>query len=168
MQFLWSTADDAIRVRNAQAKDAPAVEALYRELTPGNDGICVLPERLDQVAEDPNSLLLVATIDGTVRGTASITFCLDAMFRHQPFGLLENIIVGAGTRTRGIGRALMAAIDAAAIDRDCSKLMLLSSAARPDAHRFFERCGYNSSAKKGFVRYRRLFMPDIAAAKKYP
>ncbi|HIV72719.1 MAG TPA: hypothetical protein H9903_17415, partial [Candidatus Aquabacterium excrementipullorum] len=41
----------------------------------------------------------------------------------------------------------------------CSKIMLLSSIERTEAHAFFERAGYTGSTKKGFVKYRRQFTP---------
>jgi len=40
---------------------------------------------------------------------------------------------------------------------DCTKLMLLSSAAREAAHAFFCRCGCASDTKHAFVKYRRQF-----------
>jgi hypothetical protein len=35
----------------------------------------------------------------------------------------------------------------------CTKLMLLSSQARADAHRFFQRLGFDGERKRGFVKY---------------
>mgnify|MGYP003348503476 FL=1 len=40
---------------------------------------------------------------------------------------------------------------------ECSKSMLLSSAARVQAHQFFSREGYVGTSKIGFVKYRRQF-----------
>jgi hypothetical protein len=39
--------------------------------------------------------------------------------------------------------------------------MLLSSASRADAHKFFEHVGFRADLKLGFVKYRRQFAPII-------
>jgi GNAT superfamily N-acetyltransferase len=75
------------------------------------------------------------------------------MFCDQPFAVVENIVVDAGSRGQGLGRALMDHIKAEGLRRRCTKIMLLSSASRTEAHRFFESCGYRGEVKKGFVNY---------------
>jgi len=40
-------------------------------------------------------------------------------------------------------------------------MMLLSSAFRADAHRFFEHVGFRADLKRGFVKYRRQFAPAV-------
>jgi hypothetical protein len=37
--------------------------------------------------------------------------------------------------------------------QDCSKIMLLSSIHRTQAHAFFERAGFKGDSKRGFVKY---------------
>ena len=156
MQYDRTFADSTIRVRNATAADANAIQALYLELVPGDDAIHVLPSRLAQIAEDLNTLLLVAETRGCVMASALVTFCLDPMYREQPYGLVENVIVTAAARSTGIGRALMEAINAAALEHDCSKLMLLSNSKRLKAHDFFSKCGFDGTSKRGFVKYRKV------------
>ncbi|MNR35046.1 hypothetical protein D3C85_1528660 [compost metagenome] len=51
----------------------------------------------------------------------------------------------------------MREVEAFCAASDCSKIMLLSSVEREDAHRFFERCGFDASIKRGLVKYRRSF-----------
>jgi hypothetical protein len=46
------------------------------------------------------------------------------------------------------------------LQRDCSKIMLLSSVTRGDAHRLFGSSGFSSTEKIGFVKYRRHFACD--------
>lgn len=92
--------------------------------------------------------------EGHVVATAPLTICLDAMYRKQPFGVLENVVVNAETRSKGIGQFLLSAIDHIAVTKDCSKVMLLSSSDRGYAYAFFEATGYDGDAKRGFVKYR--------------
>ena len=145
-----------VSVRAARRSDAPALEGLYRELVAGA-AVSVLPDRIDQLANDPNTAILVAEAAGRVQGTALLTFCEDIMYRDQPFAVVENIVVASGCRGQGVGRALLLRVEALALERDCSKIMLLSASAREGAHRFFEGAGFNGTAKRGFVKYRRHF-----------
>lgn len=150
-----------IVVRQAKESDACAVERLYHELVT-DPRIQVLPERLLEIAADPNSFLLVAELSGTIRATAFLTLCLDAMYGKQPYAVLENVVVASDSRGAGIGRLLMSEVERLCRAHDCSKLMLLSSSRRLEAHAFFRAMGFSGDHKQGFVKYRRQLgaVPD--------
>lgn len=143
-------------VREAIAKDAPAIQELYSQLV-GNPNVLVLPERITSVGQDPMTKLLVAEAAGIVVGTVLVSLCSDVMFQSQPFAVVENIVVSTANRNDGIGASLLREVERICQSAECSKVMLLSSAARTEAHRFFERAGYNGTSKRGFVKYRRQF-----------
>lgn len=154
MQFAPATRDHPVTIRSARPEDAPDVERLYRQLVPNDPAVRVLPGRIDQVAADPASLLLVAERSDRVAGSAFVTVCLDTMYGDRPYLVIENVVVEATARGAGVGRRLLEAVDRVAVEAGASKVMLLSSAARTEAHWFFEACGYAADAKRGFVRYR--------------
>lgn len=143
-------------IRRAEPADASAIEDLYRELV-SDPLIRVLPKQLAALSVSSASFLLVAEIDDTVCATALLTICPDAMYRTQPFGVVENVIVTDAMRGRGIGRRLLSHVEQLASTHNCTKLMLLSSATREAAHAFFRRCGFSSETKNAFVKYRRQF-----------
>jgi GNAT superfamily N-acetyltransferase len=142
-----------MQVRRARANDAAAVQELYRELVPGDPNVRVDPAHLSALETDRFSQIWVVALDGSVCGTAFLTVCRDAMYGDQPFGVVENVIVAASSRRRGAGRALMAELERAARDARCTKLMLLSSSARGEAHAFYGHLGYDGDRKRGFVQY---------------
>ncbi|PIF73645.1 putative N-acetyltransferase YhbS [Variovorax sp. 54] len=146
----------SLSVRRAVSDDAARIDALYGQLV-GDTARCVLPERLQELSEDPRTALLVAEVDGQVCATALVSLCEDVMFKRQPFAVVENVVVDVAARNRGVGAALMREVEAFCAVSDCSKIMLLSSVDRTDAHRFFERCGFDASIKRGLVKYRRAF-----------
>jgi len=146
----------SLSVRRAVSYDAARIDALYGQLV-GDSARCVLPERLQELSEDPRTALLVAEIDGQVCATALVSLCEDVMFKRQPFAVVENVVVDVAARNRGVGAALMREVETFCAASDCSKIMLLSSVDRTDAHRFFERCGFDASIKRGLVKYRRSF-----------
>jgi GNAT superfamily N-acetyltransferase len=99
----------------------------------------------------------VCEIDGYVRGTVLICLCADAMYARQPFAVVENLVVDQECRGNGIGHALLREAERFCLSRSCSKMMLLSSASRADAHRFFEQVGFRGDRKRGFVKYHSQF-----------
>ena len=143
-------------VRRATAADAPAIAALYATLV-DNPGIDVQPERVAALHADPATALLVFERAGTVLGTVLVALCADAMFGRRPFAVIENIVVAPASRGARVGERLLAQAETFCRDADCTKIMLLSAATRERAHAFFVRCGYDGSAKRGFVKYRRSF-----------
>lgn len=141
-------------MRLAKGADAAALADLYRQLT-GDERVKVLPARLDSLADGVRAQVLVCECDGELAGTAWLGFCEDAMYGEQPFAVLENVVVHASWRGRGLGTALLREAERRCLARGCSKIMLLSAAGREDAHRLFLRAGFRGDAKLGFVKYRR-------------
>jgi len=142
-----------MHIRRAGPQDCGGVEALYRELVPGDPNIRVAPEHVTALQNDPNNHLLVAELDGELCGSAFLTICLDPMYGFQPYGVVENVIVQSPWRARGAGRGLFAELERIARAARCTKLMLLSSAARSGAHGFFAHLGFDGERKRGFVKY---------------
>ncbi|MDP9602936.1 UNVERIFIED_ORG: N-acetylglutamate synthase-like GNAT family acetyltransferase [Variovorax paradoxus] len=156
------TTTAAILIRPATPDDAKHIEALYRQLV-SDDKVCVLPEQIADLARDPRTHLFVATQDAAVCATVLLNICADAMFKAQPFAVVENIVVDTERRGQGIGALLLHHVEAECLALGCSKIMLQSAVERDEAHRFFEQCGFTGSRKKGFVRYRRDFRDKASA-----
>jgi N-acetylglutamate synthase-like GNAT family acetyltransferase len=146
-------------VRRAAPTDAAAIAALYAQLV-SNPSVSVMPDRIAQVAKDPNTALLICECGGHACGTALVSLCADVMFKAQPFAVVENVVIDESARGQGVGTVLFQHIESFCRAAECSKIMLLSAVDREDAHRFFERMGFVGSSKRGFVKYRRNFRPD--------
>jgi hypothetical protein len=56
----------------------------------------------------------------------------------------------------------MRAVEDQARTNGCTKLMLLSSATRIEAHSFFSQIGFDGEKKRGFVKY--LNRPPVPAS----
>lgn len=153
----WLANEGAIRLRHATSSDTADVDRLYRMLVLSQ--VDVRSERIQQIADDVNSLLLLAEVGATIAGTSFVTFGLDPMHGERPFAVVENLIVDPRYRRQGIARALFKALDDAVVARNATKLMLLSGVERVEAHQFFEELGFSGVRKRAFVRYR----SDIAS-----
>ena len=112
-----------------------------------------VPERIEQIKKDLNNFLFVYEESGIVRGTIFATLCLDSMYQFKPYAVVENIIVNTAFRGNGIGKRLLEHVEQMCILKGCTKIMLLSSASRIEAHEFFEKNGFNGTVSKGFKKY---------------
>ncbi len=91
---------------------------------------------------DSGGVVLVADLSGLVVGT-----CQLIVFRHlQAHGGLcaeiESVHVHPDHRGGGVGGELIRLAVARARALGCYRVQLTSNAARPDAHRFYERLGF--------------------------
>jgi N-acetylglutamate synthase-like GNAT family acetyltransferase len=150
--------EPAPRIREAQAKDAPAIHELYRQLVrpvAPEVQVDVRAERIEQIKSDPHNSLWVLEGEAGVVGTAFVTLCLDPMHNRQPYAVLENFVIDERYRSSGHGARLMRHVVDFCHRADCSKIMLQSHGARSQAHAFFEAQGFSAANKKAFVKYRR-------------
>jgi GNAT superfamily N-acetyltransferase len=129
---------------------------LYRHLV-DDENVRATASQIEVLEDDARTRLLVCEINGRVRGTVLVCLCADAMYAGQPFAVVENFVVDQECRDNGIAQALLREVERFCLARNCSKMMLLSSASRVDAHRFFEQTGFRGDRKRGFVKYRSQF-----------
>ena len=144
---------DNVVVREATEDDIPRMVELlvYGTLVEGKeDPTDLAPYRsaLAEIARGPGGVL-VAEVEGQVVGV-----CQLIVFRHlQSRGGLcaevESVHVHPDYRGHGIGGVLMRAAVARARDLGCYRVQLTSNNARPEAHRFYERLGFEPS-HRGF------------------
>lgn len=143
-------------IRRANANDAVAISQLYSELTTLSLP-SVSPERIAAVAATEHTHLLVCDDDGDVIATALVCLCQDVMFQHQPFAVIENLVVSAEYQREGIGKSLMDYIEDFCLQQGCSKIMLQTNSENRNARDFYTAMGYDPDAKIGFIKYRRYF-----------
>lgn len=143
-------------IREAENKDAQVLEDLYKILVPTSQNIKVLPERVEEIKRDPNNYLFVLEEENKVQGSIFITLCLDPMYQFRPYAVIENLIIAEEFRGQGLGRELLNHVEQFCMNRNCTKMMLMSSTKRIEAHNFFEKLGYNGTISKGFKKYIRI------------
>jgi N-acetylglutamate synthase-like GNAT family acetyltransferase len=131
-------------IRSARRGDADTVFGLLKQLAES-----YAPDRsaFDETFEsfltdDPGVLLLVAEDDGgAVRGYALATINR-LLYTNGRSAQLQELVVDADFRGRGIGTLLIEALETACRDRDVKQLTVPS---RRSAD-FYERLGYRSTA----------------------
>jgi ribosomal protein S18 acetylase RimI-like enzyme len=124
-----------MQIRSYQDADEPAVIALWAALlsdgTPHNDPATALRKKL-AVERD---LLLVAAVEGEVAGTV-----MGGYDGHR--GWVYSVAVDPRYQRRGIGAALIRAIEAALVERGCLKVNLQVRASNAGVVAFYEKLGY--------------------------
>ena len=92
--------------------------------------------------DHPNSLVLLAFAKGTPIGVAVCFFGLST-FQARPLLNIHDLAVVPTSRRRGVGRALLAAIERRAIQRGCCKLTLEVQEDNGRANDLYESFGFS-------------------------
>ncbi len=142
------TSDDAsaVTLREPKPADAPAIAALLGELDYPSTAKQAA-ERIERIAADPSTLVLVAESEGELAGLA-VLHVQNLVERDEPGCELAGMVVGARFRRRGIGEQLMQAIEDEARLRGAKTLVLNTAHRRVDAHGFYEALGYEHTGRR--------------------
>ena len=109
-------------------------------------------EQLRLLLSDPSQKMLVAECDGEVVG---YIHAADYLALYAP--MLKNIMgiaVSSRHRRKGIGKALLTAIEDWAKETDAKGVRLVSGGTRTEAHAFYRACGYDGGKTQlNFKKY---------------
>ena len=140
-------------IRRAEQRDAPALARLIDQL-----GYAATPQevarRLAEM-EAEGRVVLVAEGQAGVIGCLS-TSIMRVLHRPAPVGRISMMVVDEAHRGRGIGARLVRAAERELAAQQCYMVEVTSHLSRTDAHRFYERLGYERSS----LRLARMLDPD--------
>lgn len=139
-------------LRPVAMSDLSALAQLAEELTGRPVNLDRLSRNLAWMLERPEYLILGAYENNELLGSATGILCPDIVNECRPFVVMENLIVAARARGTGLGRLLIAGIEAFAKDHDAAYLFFVSRAERKEAHRFYQAMGYGSDVVHGFKK----------------
>lgn len=146
----------AVHVRHLTPRDAPALSPLCGQLA-GQATPEQVVARLGRIgALGPTHALYGAEVDGRLVGYVHVFE--RHLLEQEPFAEVGALVVDAGARGQGAGRALMEAAEAWGASRGLASLRLRSNVVRAPAHRFYERLGYRVT-KSQHVFVKRLAPP---------
>lgn len=130
-------------IRAAEPSDSEALARLIGQL--GYDASAgEVAERLAAI-EAEGRVVLVAELGGAVIGCLS-TSVMRVLHRPAPVGRISMMVVDEAHRSRGIGAELVRAAEAALAAQGCYMVEVTSHVRRADAHRFYERLGYEKTS----------------------
>ncbi|HEX8970668.1 GNAT family N-acetyltransferase [Oryzihumus sp.] len=136
-------------IRRATAADLPAIVGLLADDVLGaqreQPGDPAYAQAFEAIVADPRQWLMVADRDGEVVGTLQLTVIPGLSHRGMTRALVEAVRVAASQRDRGLGSQMLEWAVGTARELGCGMVQLTSNASRADAHRFYERLGFEAS-----------------------
>lgn len=99
-----------------------------------------LRERLQPILASGEDAVLIAHEDGEPIGWVHVA--IERGLEASNVAGLRGLVVDEAHRSGGVGRALLAAAEAWALDHGCTVVTVRSRVTRERAHRFYEREGY--------------------------
>jgi GNAT superfamily N-acetyltransferase len=98
--------------------------------------------RVERAVGEGRCVVLVAALDaGVVAGTVQLD--VDTLPNQPHRATVSKLLVHTASRRRGVGEALMAALERVALD--AGRWLLTLDTATPDAERLYERMGWTPS-----------------------
>jgi GNAT superfamily N-acetyltransferase len=141
--------------RTAGVADVPRLAELNRavidELAPMRGGAVwkarearqePLEERLEELLDDPDARMLVATIDGTVVGYAIAH--LEYLTDGSVLGVIDDIFVEEGARQVGLGELMINDLIGWCDERKCLGMDAMALPGHRATKNFFEESGFTA------------------------
>ncbi|MET9426254.1 MULTISPECIES: GNAT family N-acetyltransferase [unclassified Streptomyces] len=137
-------------IRPARSTDLPAIVAMLADDPLGAerespDDLSPYTTAFERLAADPHQHLVVALRDGRVVGTLQLTIVPGLSRRGSTRSIIEGVRIHADERGSGLGTQLIEWAVAESRRQNCRLVQLTSDASRTDAHRFYERLGFEAS-----------------------
>ena len=141
-----------VQYRLATRRDVPAIVRLLAE-----DNLGAQRERFETplpapyyaafeaINADPNNELIVAHANGEIIGTLQLMFLPHLSHQGGMRAQVSSVRVAEQFRGQGIGTDMMKWVLERARERGCLLMQLTSSKSRTDAHRFYEKLGFEKT-----------------------
>jgi GNAT superfamily N-acetyltransferase len=139
----------SLRVREAEPGDLAAITDLVGQLGYPSEAPAVAG-RLERLAADPRSWVLVAVVGGRVVGLASV-HVMPILERDDPTARITAMVVDGAARRSGVGRALLERLEEMARAEGCGRIYLTTQYEREGAVAFYRRMGFEDTSLR-FVK----------------
>ena len=142
-----------MKIRNAAVDDFVAVYLLNMYGLGYDYPVEKTKKRLAYIISRPDTKFLVAEVDGSVVGYVHAVD-YDCSY-SESLKSITALVVDEEYRGKGVGRALLAAVEKWAVSSGSAGVRLVTSMFRENAHKFYEACDY--SLRKEQKNYIKLF-----------
>ncbi|NIK59564.1 GNAT family N-acetyltransferase [Kribbella shirazensis] len=137
--------------RAAGADDLGGILALYRQLHPADPPVPAARDIFTTILGTSGLHLFVLEEDTEIVATTYLNVIPNLTRGGSPYAVIENVVVDAGRRGKGLGKQIMAATVQAAWDAGCYKAMLQTGSRTAATHAFYRRCGFSPDEKTAYV-----------------
>ncbi|CAM3387229.1 GNAT family N-acetyltransferase [Stackebrandtia soli] len=138
----------SLDIRTATVDDVPAIVAMLADDPLGAtretpDDLGPYLSAFAAIDADPNNHLVVADRDGQVLGTLQLTIIPGLARTGMGRGLIEAVRIHADARGMGLGETMVRWAIERSRELGCGLVQLTTDITRTDAHRFYERVGFD-------------------------
>jgi ribosomal protein S18 acetylase RimI-like enzyme len=132
--------------------DLKGIIELYKQLNDSNSAFfnTDTANEIWNKIETNNIKYYLAKDNGKIIGSLYICIIPNLTFNGKSIGYIENVIIDKNYRRKGIGKKLMETAISYAKENNCYKVVLQSETKRTDAHKFYEKTGFNGKSKRAF------------------
>jgi ribosomal protein S18 acetylase RimI-like enzyme len=135
-----------VLIRNVRPDEVQALATLIAQLGYPTSEEAVA-RRVERFQASNADRLAVAEMDGQAVGLAGLHISL-AVEYDDPVAKLSAIVVDERYKGRGIGRALVAEMEAEARRRGCCLIFLTTAERRKDAQSFYRQLGFEETGRR--------------------
>jgi GNAT superfamily N-acetyltransferase len=127
---------------------------LYAHLHASDDP---LPDRFEveavwkKVLDSPYFRYFGVFLDGQLVSSCTLSIIPNLTRGCRSYGLIENVVTHKEFRHQGFGAAVLKYALEFAWDKNCYKVMLLTSRKSKAIHNFYESVGFDRHAKQAFI-----------------
>ena len=138
--------------RRLREQDLQSLLELYKQLQPDDDSLSVEKSKTvwQEIEKDPNISYFGAIDNGNVVSTCYAVFIPNLTRNSRGICFIENVVTDKDYRNQGLASKVIDMVVEYAKEKDCYKVILQSGIEREDAHRFYEKKGFDGSSKKAF------------------
>ncbi|MFD5326168.1 GNAT family N-acetyltransferase [Streptomyces sp. NPDC127092] len=139
-----------LEIRPARRADLPAIVAMLADDPLGAqrespDDLAPYNAAFDRLEGDPHQHVVVAVRADRIVGTLQLTVIPGLSRRGTTRSIIEGVRIHADERGSGLGSRLIEWAVEESREQGCRLVQLTSDVTRTDAHRFYERLGFEAS-----------------------
>lgn len=136
--------------RPATEADLPAIVAMLADDHLGAqrespDDLSPYQAALEQITNDPLLMQVICERDGEIAGTMQVTITPGLSRKGMSRANIEGVRVSSAVRGAGIGQKMFEWAIEYAREQGCGLVELTTDKSREDAHRFYDRLGFEPS-----------------------
>jgi ribosomal protein S18 acetylase RimI-like enzyme len=128
--------------------------SLYRYLIPDDLELEVdhsVKKHWNEILSDPNLFYIVIEKDGKIVSSCTLAIIKNLTRSARPYGLIENVVTHPDHRNKGYATAVLNKAVEICQEKNCYKVMLMTSSKDEAIFRFYENAGFSRGEKTGFI-----------------
>ena len=143
-------------IRKAAPQDAEALKDLYfLHLTkyPPTEpqDMDLWRRKLADFERDPHYHILIGEVDGVPVSSVTLVIVENLTHNMRPYAIMENVVTHGDHRGKHYARDLILRARDIAKEHGCYKIMLMTGSKKESTLRFYRNCGFDETAKTGFL-----------------